>query len=69
MHLEVTKPFQFFRGVGLFVGIELVKDRKERTPATEAAQQVVKRYLCISVVTCPVPFLIWFFVLLCHVLI
>lgn len=31
------------RGVGLFVGIELVRDRKTRTPATEEARHVVAR--------------------------
>uniref|UniRef100_A0A665VIT5 5-phosphohydroxy-L-lysine phospho-lyase-like n=1 Tax=Echeneis naucrates TaxID=173247 RepID=A0A665VIT5_ECHNA len=31
------------RGVGLFVGLELVKDREQRTPATECAALVVKR--------------------------
>ena len=31
------------RGVGLFVGLELVTDRELRTPATEAAAQVVQR--------------------------
>lgn len=31
------------RGVGLFVGIELVTDRKKRTPATAEAQHVVTR--------------------------
>ena len=31
------------RGVGLFVGIELVKDRKLKTPATEAADYVVNQ--------------------------
>lgn len=31
------------RGAGLFVGIELVKDREQRTPATEAAKYVVSR--------------------------
>lgn len=34
----------FYRGAGLFVGVELVEDRKLRTPATKAAAQVVKRY-------------------------
>jgi 4-aminobutyrate aminotransferase-like enzyme len=31
------------RGVGLFLGIELVKDREERTPDKETATYVVKR--------------------------
>lgn len=31
------------RGMGLFVGIELIKDRKLRTPATEEASFVVNR--------------------------
>uniref|UniRef100_A0A452R5C3 Ethanolamine-phosphate phospho-lyase n=1 Tax=Ursus americanus TaxID=9643 RepID=A0A452R5C3_URSAM len=29
------------RGVGLFIGIDLVKDRQKRTPATEEAQHVI----------------------------
>lgn len=33
------------RGVGLFVGLELVKDREMKTPATETAARVVKRYV------------------------
>ncbi|KAM9795180.1 5-phosphohydroxy-L-lysine phospho-lyase [Neosynchiropus ocellatus] len=41
------------RGVGLFLGLELVKDKEERTPATAAAGQVVKRLkeedqICVS---------------------
>lgn len=31
------------RGLGLFVGIELVNDRDARTPATNVAKHVVKR--------------------------
>jgi ethanolamine-phosphate phospho-lyase len=31
------------RGVGLFIGIELVEDRDARTPATAKAQHVVSR--------------------------
>jgi ethanolamine-phosphate phospho-lyase len=31
------------RGVGLFVGIELVKDKKTKTPATEEAYRVLIR--------------------------
>lgn len=31
------------RGVGLFIGIELVRDREERTPATAEAKHVVSR--------------------------
>ncbi|KAK7869827.1 hypothetical protein R5R35_008046 [Gryllus longicercus] len=31
------------RGVGLFVGIELVKDRESRTPATAEAQHIITR--------------------------
>lgn len=31
------------RGVGLFVGIELVRDRKLRNPDTESAKYVVSR--------------------------
>ncbi|TRY64637.1 hypothetical protein DNTS_004875 [Danionella cerebrum] len=31
------------RGIGLFIGMELVKDRDSRTPATEEAAYVVKR--------------------------
>ncbi|XP_053734657.1 5-phosphohydroxy-L-lysine phospho-lyase isoform X2 [Synchiropus splendidus] len=41
------------RGVGLFLGLELVKDKELRTPATAAAGQVVKRLkeedqICVS---------------------
>ncbi|XP_030252803.1 5-phosphohydroxy-L-lysine phospho-lyase isoform X2 [Sparus aurata] len=41
------------RGAGLFAGIELVKDREKRTPATETAALLVKRLkeedkICIS---------------------
>ncbi|KAM8908699.1 5-phosphohydroxy-L-lysine phospho-lyase isoform 1-T1 [Spinachia spinachia] len=41
------------RGVGLFVGLELVKDLQHKTPATEAAARVVKRLkeednICVS---------------------
>ncbi|KAL0974005.1 hypothetical protein UPYG_G00214170 [Umbra pygmaea] len=40
------------RGVGLFVGLELVTDKDQRTPATDAAAQVVRRlkeeYICVS---------------------
>lgn len=31
------------RGVGLFVGIELVLDKETRTPAKEAANYVISR--------------------------
>lgn len=37
--------FISLRGVGLFVGIELVTDREKKTPATKTAAQVVKRYV------------------------
>ena len=33
------------RGVGLFTGIELVKDRETRIPATAEAQHILSRYL------------------------
>ncbi|KAM6953502.1 5-phosphohydroxy-L-lysine phospho-lyase [Aplochiton taeniatus] len=40
------------RGVGLFVGVELVTEREQRTPATEAVAQLVKRLkeerICVS---------------------
>ncbi|XP_029917617.1 5-phosphohydroxy-L-lysine phospho-lyase [Myripristis murdjan] len=41
------------RGAGLFVGIELVTDREQRTPATEAASRLVRRLkeedrICVS---------------------
>lgn len=36
------------RGVGLFVGIELVTNRELKTPATKTAAYVVKRYLCVN---------------------
>lgn len=32
------------RGIGLFIGIELVTDRANRTPATAQAQHVITRY-------------------------
>jgi 4-aminobutyrate aminotransferase-like enzyme len=31
----------FLRGVGLFIGIDLVKDREKRTPATAEAQHII----------------------------
>lgn len=31
------------RGVGLFVGIELIKDSKTKTPATEETREIVNR--------------------------
>ena len=31
------------RGVGMFLGLELVKDREKRTPATIEAQIVINR--------------------------
>lgn len=31
------------RGAGLFVGVELVTDRQNKTPATETAASLVKR--------------------------
>lgn len=31
------------RGVGLFVGIELIKEQKTKTPATDDARDVVNR--------------------------
>ncbi|XP_076020917.1 5-phosphohydroxy-L-lysine phospho-lyase [Genypterus blacodes] len=43
---ELQKKHQVIgdvRGVGLFVGLELVTDRDKRTPATETAATVVKR--------------------------
>lgn len=43
---ELIKDFELIgdvRGQGLFFGIELVKDRKQRTPATEEANFVVDR--------------------------
>ncbi|XP_048883635.1 5-phosphohydroxy-L-lysine phospho-lyase isoform X1 [Brienomyrus brachyistius] len=40
------------RGVGLFVGVELVMDRAQRTPATEEASELVRRlkeeFVCMS---------------------
>ncbi|KAM4622036.1 5-phosphohydroxy-L-lysine phospho-lyase [Polymixia lowei] len=40
------------RGAGLFVGLELVTEREQRTPATDAASRVVKRLkeerICVS---------------------
>lgn len=32
------------RGAGLFLGVELVEDRDKRTPATQKAAMLVKRY-------------------------
>jgi len=43
---ELMKEFELVgdvRGMGLFAGLELVKDRKLRVPATEEAQFVVDR--------------------------
>ena len=46
---EATKMMKDFdmigdvRGHGLFLGIDLVRDRKTREPATEEAQQIVSR--------------------------
>jgi ethanolamine-phosphate phospho-lyase len=43
---ELMKDFELIgdvRGMGLFFGMELVKDRKLRTPATEAAHFIVDR--------------------------
>lgn len=43
---EVMRDFELIgdvRGMGLFFGMELVKDRKLRTPATEEAHFVVDR--------------------------
>lgn len=34
------------RGVGLFLGLELVTDREQKTPATKTAAYLVKRYGC-----------------------
>ncbi|GCB81659.1 hypothetical protein scyTo_0022821, partial [Scyliorhinus torazame] len=31
------------RGIGLFIGAELVQNRQERTPATEEAQYIITR--------------------------
>ena len=35
------------RGCGLFVGIDLVRDRKTREPATEEAGHIVARYVSL----------------------
>ena len=35
--------FVFFRGIGLFVGIELVTDRNTKSPATVEASHVISR--------------------------
>lgn len=32
------------RGIGLFIGVDLIKDTATRTPATEEANYVVSRY-------------------------
>ncbi|XP_074246576.1 5-phosphohydroxy-L-lysine phospho-lyase isoform X6 [Saimiri boliviensis] len=34
------------RGVGLFIGVDLIKDEATRTPATEEAAYLVSRYSC-----------------------
>lgn len=40
--MYVKFPFYVsLRGVGLFIGIDLVKDHQQRTPATAEAQHVI----------------------------
>lgn len=34
----------FSRGAGLFIGVDLIKDKATRTPATEEADYLVSRY-------------------------
>lgn len=44
--------FTLGSGVGLFVGLEMVTDKEQRTPATDAAAQVVRRYGVRLVIHC-----------------
>lgn len=36
------------RGMGLFIGVDLIKDEATRTPATEEANYVVSRYFFLE---------------------
>lgn len=38
------KDVTSFRGSGLFIGVDLIKDETLRTPATEEAEYLVSRY-------------------------
>lgn len=41
-----TDHFYFFqRGSGLFIGVDLIKDQAERTPATAEAEYLITRYV------------------------
>lgn len=66
---SIQSNFSFFyRGIGLFLGLELVTDREKKIPATEAAALLVKRYRteCWTVVTsCCALFFHWLWWVFC----
>lgn len=42
------KDVTSFRGTGLFIGVDLIKDETLRTPATEEAEYLVSRYFLLN---------------------
>lgn len=42
--MSVHTYFLLFRGRGMFIGVEFVRDRRSKEPATEEASIVYKRY-------------------------